>query len=116
MSAHKLVLSACSEYFKSIFQSNKKHSNPIICLHGLDYNNLKNILDYIYNGEVQIYQDHIDRFLKVAKKFKLEDLLAMASFTKAMCAVFVMLSSNGVGNWNAAIDIVYVWELTAVFA
>ena len=80
MSAHKLVLSACSEYFKSIFQNNKKHSHPVICLPGLDCDDLKHILDYMYNGEVQIYQEQIDRFLKVAKKFKLEGLLESKSY------------------------------------
>ena len=30
ISAHKLVLSACSEHFKSIFKTNAKQTNPII--------------------------------------------------------------------------------------
>ena len=34
------------------------------------------MLDYIYQGEVQIYQEHLDRFLEVAKKFKLDGLMA----------------------------------------
>ena len=31
ISAHKLVLSACSEYFNNVFKQNK-HSNPLLCL------------------------------------------------------------------------------------
>ena len=34
------------------------------------------MLDYMYNGEVKIYQDDIDNFLKVAQRFKLEGLMA----------------------------------------
>ena len=34
-----------------------------------------NLLDYIYNGEVNVLQEDLDRFLKVAKRFKLEGLL-----------------------------------------
>ena len=75
VSAHKLVLSACSEYFKNIFRNNHKHQHPLLCLDGLSSTDLTNVLDYIYNGEVQIYQDNLDRFLAVAQKFKLEGLL-----------------------------------------
>ena len=38
---------------------------------------LKNVLDYIYNGEVQIYQDNLDRFLDIAQRLKLDGLLAV---------------------------------------
>ena len=71
--AHKLVLSACSEYFKDIFQNNQ-HSHPLLCLDGISSKDLKNILDYIYNGQVEIYQDNLDRFLAVAQRLKLEGL------------------------------------------
>ena len=75
VSAHKLVLSACSEYFKNIFRNNNKHQHPLLCLDGLSSNDLTNVLDYIYNGEVQIFQENLDRFLAIAQKFKLEGLL-----------------------------------------
>ena len=74
VAAHKLVLSACSEYFKKIFKNNK-HSHPLLCLEGVSTQDLNNILDYIYNGEIQIYQDNLDRFLNVAQRFKLEGLI-----------------------------------------
>merc|ERR1712133_59695 len=75
VSTHKLVLSASSEYFKNIFQSNK-HSHPLLCLEGISSSDLEHILDFIYNGEVNIYQENLDRFLEVAQRFKLEGLLS----------------------------------------
>ena len=75
ISAHKLVLSACSEYFRNIFQHNRKHAHPLLCLDGVSSADLENILDYIYNGEIKIYQDNLDRFLAVAQRFRLEGLL-----------------------------------------
>ena len=75
ISTNKLVLSASSAYFKDILKNNK-HSNPYLCLDGININDLNNILDYIYNGEVQIYQDDLDRFLGVAQRLKLQGLLA----------------------------------------
>ena len=76
MSAHKLVLSACSEYFKDIFKNNNKsNAQTILCLDGIATDDLKNIMDYIYNGEVNIFQDGLDRFLGVAQRLKLEGLM-----------------------------------------
>ena len=74
VSAHRLILSACSEYFRNIFK-NSKGKDTLICLDGVTDEDLKNVLDYIYLGEAQIYQDQLDRFLAVAEKLKLEGLL-----------------------------------------
>ena len=73
MSAHKLILSSCSTYFKTIL-SQTNHPNPMICFDGISSQELNNILDYIYNGEVLIGQDDMDQFLKIAARLKLEGL------------------------------------------
>ena len=75
MSAHKLVLSACSEYFKDIFKNNDKNSHLLLCLEGTTSKDLQSILDYVYNGEAQVYQDNLDRFLEMAQRFKLQGLI-----------------------------------------
>ena len=72
--AHKIVLSASSEYFNNIFKKNKI-SNPFLCLEGLSLTDLNNILDYIYYGEIQIYQEDLDRFLSMAQRFKIKGLV-----------------------------------------
>ena len=72
--AHKLVLSANSEYFKNILQQTKQ-TQPLLCLDGVNSGDLENVLDYVYNGEVKIAQDDLDRFLNVAQRLKLEGLL-----------------------------------------
>ena len=71
IAAHKLVLSACSVYFKEIFKKNK-HSHPLVCLEGLSSNDVRNMMDYMYNGELQIFQDDLDRFLNIAQRLKLQ--------------------------------------------
>ena len=74
VTAHKVVLSSCSEYFKTILRNNKSHASPMLCLNDLNQKDLNNILDYIYMGELQIYQEEIDRFLDIAQKLKLHGL------------------------------------------
>ena len=73
VSAHKLVLSACSEYFKTVLKQSK-HQHPMLCLDGVSFSNLNSILDYIYNGETQIERMNLKQFLAVAEKLKVEGL------------------------------------------
>ena len=75
ISAHKLVLSASSQFFKSILKKNP-HSHPLLYLSGVDSTSLGFVLDYIYQGEVQIYQNELDNFLEVAQRLKIEGLLS----------------------------------------
>ena len=74
IAAHKLVLSASSEVFKTILRK-APHSNPMIYLNGFNSNDLNLIMDYIYQGEVQILQSDLDAFLDVAQKLKIEGLI-----------------------------------------
>ena len=74
VSAHKVVLSSSSEYFKTILTTNT-HSHPLLCLSGVNKGDLENILNFIYNGEIQIYQDNLDQFLDIAQRFRLEGLM-----------------------------------------
>ena len=73
-SAHKILLSSCSNMFKFILKSNA-HGNPLLYLGGVSSTNLGFILDYIYHGEVNIYQEQLDSFLDSAQKLEIEGLL-----------------------------------------
>ena len=73
--AHKLVLAASSSFFKSILKRNS-HSHPLLYLSGVDSTSLGFVLDYIYQGEVEIYQNELDNFLEVAQKMKIDGLLS----------------------------------------
>ena len=73
--AHKLVLSACSEYFRNIFKNRKaKTETLLLCLNGTTNKDLENILDYMYFGEVEIQQEELDRFLDISQRLKIDGL------------------------------------------
>ena len=84
VSAHKLVLSACSQYFKNVFKNNTKHSHPLICLGGVSSKLLSMMMDYVYNGEVQIFKEDLDLFLDTAQRFKIEGLLRSDNKEKSL--------------------------------
>ena len=73
VSAHKFVLASSSEYFKNIFKATRQ-AQPILCLDEVNSLDLQNVLDYVYNGEVSILQENLEKFMEVGKKLKLEGL------------------------------------------
>ena len=72
--AHKIVLSSCSNMFKFILKENT-HSSPLLYLSGVSSVNLGLILDYIYHGEVNLFQEQLESFLECAQKLELEGLI-----------------------------------------
>merc|ERR1739838_236500 len=76
VSAHKVVLSSSSDYFKTILRGNNKSKDVILCLENITHEELNNVLDYVYNGEVNMEQDRLDRFLTIAQRFQLEGLIS----------------------------------------
>ena len=80
--AHKFVLSSSSDFFKNMFQQTKQ-TQPILCLDGVNSQDLQNILDYVYDGEVKIQQEDLERFLKIAHRLKLKGLIASDFFKNA---------------------------------
>ena len=73
-SAHRILLSSCSKLFKFILKGNV-HGNSLLYLNGVNALNLGFILDYIYYGEVMVYQEQLDSFLESAQKLEIEGLL-----------------------------------------
>lgn len=71
--AHKVVLSACSNYFKELFLANPcKH--PIVILKDMKMEDLKTILDFMYKGEVNIFNHQLGALLKTADILKVKGL------------------------------------------
>lgn len=66
VTAHKVVLSACSSYFHDLFRDNPCQ-HPIVILKDVKYEILRDILKFVYNGEVNINSDDFDIFLKTAQ-------------------------------------------------
>ena len=80
-SAHKILLLSCSNMFKTIFKDNI-NANSLLYLGGVSSVNLEFLLDYIYNGEVNLFQDQLDSFLESAQKLEIEGLMGKESMAQ----------------------------------
>ena len=79
--AHRILLSSCSNVFDFIFKDSNQ-LNPLLYLSGVNSANLGFILDYIYKGEVNLYQEQLDSFLESAEKLEIEGLLGYGNQDK----------------------------------
>jgi len=71
--AHKVILSACSPFFRTILRRNS-HQHPLIYLKGVKYRELLAVLNFMYQGEVSVAQDELNIFLTVAEDLRVKGL------------------------------------------
>ncbi|XP_014252255.1 protein tramtrack, beta isoform-like isoform X1 [Cimex lectularius] len=76
LQAHKVVLSACSTYFQSLFTTNPCQ-HPIVILKDIKYCDLKTMVDFMYYGEVNVSQEQLPAILKTAETLKIKGLAEM---------------------------------------
>lgn len=73
LKAHRIVLSACSPFFQSLFLENPcKH--PIVILKDMKYTELKAIIEFMYHGEVNVAQDQLSALMKTAETLRVKGL------------------------------------------
>ena len=72
--AHKVILAASSPFFRNLFQKNK-HSHPLIYMRGVQSEILLAIIDFLYLGEANVFQEDLDSFLGLAEELKLKGLM-----------------------------------------
>ncbi|ROT71075.1 hypothetical protein C7M84_010624 [Penaeus vannamei] len=73
LKAHRLVLSACSPYFKELLVAHPdKH--PIVILKDVRYSELRTLIEFIYNGEVSVEQHDLADLLCTARELQIKGL------------------------------------------
>ena len=74
VSAHKVILSGSSDFFKNILLKNY-HQRPLIVLDGVKHSDLLAVVDFIYTGSADIPKERLEEFMRVGRKLKVKGLM-----------------------------------------
>ena len=72
--AHKVVLSSSSPFFGKLLNKNK-HPHPLVFMRGFKFEDLSAVVDFLYVGEANVYQENLDSFLAIAEELRLKGLM-----------------------------------------
>ena len=65
--AHRVVLSACSDYFCAMFTGDLEESHQsVVELHGLDSDTMEFLLDFVYTESIQVTVENVQALLPAA--------------------------------------------------
>merc|ERR1711910_101971 len=81
-SAHKVILSACSPFFRNVLRKNP-HQHPLLYLKGVKYQEMLSVLNFMYQGEVNVAQEELNSFLAVAEDLRVKGLTQNNSGTSS---------------------------------
>jgi hypothetical protein len=75
LSAHSLMLSVCSPYFRTLLSENRhKEKHHIIHLHGVSSRHMQQLLLYMYRGEISISQEDLGPLIETARCLQIKGL------------------------------------------
>merc|ERR1719319_1874807 len=72
--AHKVILASSSPFFLNLLRRNK-HPHPLVYMRGLKSEDVVAMIDFLYYGEANVYQENLDSFLAVAEELQLKGLM-----------------------------------------
>merc|ERR1712150_174695 len=72
--AHKVILASSGPFFLNLLRRNR-HPHPLIYMRGLKSEDLVAMIDFLYFGEANVYQENLDSFLAVAEELQLKGLM-----------------------------------------
>uniref|UniRef100_A0A1B6MPA1 BTB domain-containing protein n=1 Tax=Graphocephala atropunctata TaxID=36148 RepID=A0A1B6MPA1_9HEMI len=79
--AHKVILSACSAYFRNVFKENPCE-HPVVILKDVNYEDVEALLSFVYQGVVYVSEKKLASFLQTAELLQIKGLTGAASTLK----------------------------------
>ena len=73
ITAHQLILATSSPFFMELLKRNK-HPHPLIYMRGTRSEDLNAMVDFLYFGEANVYQENLETFLSLAEDLRLKGL------------------------------------------
>jgi len=78
---HKVIMASSSPFFLNLLRRNKQ-PHPLIYMRGLKSEDLVAMVDFLYYGEANVYQENLDSFHAVAEELQLKGVMGSGTEKK----------------------------------
>ena len=78
LQCHRLVLATCSEWFSAVFRALSSGpqavKHPVVVMWDASARDMALLLDFMYNGVVNVKQENLNTFLALAERLSVRGL------------------------------------------
>ena len=78
--AHKVLLSISSPFFANLLKKNRQQHQLLIFMRGVKSETLAAVLDFLYLGETNVFQENVESFLNLASELQIKGLTGDLAF------------------------------------
>ena len=93
--AHKLMLSVCSSFFRSILTRKSRNQNhPIVFLKDVEPRHMEQLLQYMYRGEINVLQDDLAPLIETARSLQVKSKLELGDNCKSNTFIYAFIGER----------------------
>ena len=109
LKAHKLILSAYSPYFSSLFSTfTNPYQYPVVVIKDMPFLDLKAIIEFMYKGEVTVPRNILPSVLDSAKTLSVTGLMRNSNVEFGPPTSNQTIRFHGVGSVNNAKELIQI--------
>lgn len=72
--AHRVVLAACSDLLATLLAAHESQGEPVVVIDGAEPKHVRQLLDYMYTGEMNVHHSQLASLLKTAEELRIKGL------------------------------------------
>jgi len=105
LQCHRFVLAACSTWFRQIFKTlNTSNRHPVIVMWETAARDMSLLLDFMYNGVVNVKQENLNGFLALAERLSVRGLTQNQTENKKPSAQQLASSSQSTSQISSRVS------------
>ena len=89
LKAHRVVLAAASDFFKSVLLQSPSGEDPVLLLESMDGETLNDLMDYLYRGQVNLTPRRLDRLIAWGKVLAIKGILELEASATSTSSQYV---------------------------
>ncbi|XP_008184873.2 kelch-like protein diablo [Acyrthosiphon pisum] len=112
ITAHKVVLSIVSPYFRTIFTNRAEKNHDLVTIRNVDYNALQLLVKFIYSGQILVTEENVQDLLKAVNILQLYEVKdACCDFLQSQLCTTNCIGINAIADLHSCTKLRKISEL-----